>query len=162
MKNYGKLIEIIIRTYNEYSTLQTKQNYYGTDEPISLAQIQVIETILKNKDNYMTYISKELGITKGTLTKSINKLESKGIVERYKLPTNKKEIYIKVTEKGEKIYNQYLEFTYEALFRYLIEAFDRLDPNSLEIVHNMFLKADEFIDTVNKFNSPENKMTRPH
>lgn len=155
MKEYQDIIEIMIRTYNEYSTLYTKQNYYGTDEPISLAQVQVIETVLKNKGNYMTYLSKELGITKGTLTKSINKLEKKGIVERYKLPSNKKEIYIRVTEKGEKIYNQYLEFTYEALFRSMIDSFEKIDSNALEVVKNMFIKADEYFVKINALEKPE-------
>ena len=153
MREYQGFLEVMIRTYNKYSTLYTKQNFYGTDDSISLAQIQVVETVLKNKGNYMTFLSKSLGITKGTLSKSITKLEKKGIVERYKLPDNNKEIYIRVTEKGERIYKQYLKFTYDALFGSLLNSLEQLDETSLEVVKNMFITADTYLEKMHALES---------
>jgi|GEM_PF-844095 len=146
LEKHQELLEVIIRSYNEYAHLHGRQLSYGTDETFSLAQIQVIETVLRGKENNMKALATDLGITKGSLTKNIKKLESRGLVKRYKYPENKKEVYVEVTPRGEELYSQYADFIYEHLFHKVYSKFDELSDENLNKIKEAFMITNQFME----------------
>ena len=50
----------------------------------------------------VTALAEALGITRGGASKAVSKLQSMGLVERYQLPDNRKEIYYRLSEQGRK------------------------------------------------------------
>lgn len=68
------------------------------------SEVHYIECIGKNEDSNVTKLAESLYMTRGAISKMTKKLIEKGIIESYQKPENKKEIYFKLTEKGQKIY----------------------------------------------------------
>ena len=58
----------------------------------------------KSEDANVTKISKELVMTTGAITKMCKKLFNQGFVERYQNAENNKEVYYRLTEKGQYVY----------------------------------------------------------
>lgn len=146
LEKHQGILEIIIKSYNEYAHLHTRQLPYGTNETFSLAQIQVIEAIMRGGENNMKELANDLGITKGSLTKNIKKLEVRGLVKRFKQPENKKEVYVEVTTRGEELYSQYLNFIYKNLFEKIYDKFDETTPEEMMRLKETFLIANRFME----------------
>ncbi|WP_160692298.1 MarR family transcriptional regulator [Clostridium sp. C2-6-12] len=68
------------------------------------SEVHYIECIGRNIDSNVTKLADSLYMTRGAISKMTKKLINKGIIESYQKPDNKKEIYFKLTEKGQEIY----------------------------------------------------------
>lgn len=68
------------------------------------SEVHYIECIGRNVDPNVTKLAESLYMTRGAISKMTKKLIEKGIIESYQKPDNKKEIYFKLTEQGQKIY----------------------------------------------------------
>ncbi|OZB98935.1 MarR family transcriptional regulator [Paenibacillus sp. XY044] len=69
------------------------------------SEVHCIESIGKNSDPNVTKLAESLYMTRGAISKLTKKLVEKGLIESYRKPDNKKEIYFRLTEQGEVIYN---------------------------------------------------------
>lgn len=121
------------------------------------SEVHCIEYIEKNEDSNVTKLAESFYMTTGAITKLTKKLIQKGLIESYKKPDNKKEIYFKLTDEGKVIYkihedlhkefrerdkvildqlteeqfNSMLTFT-EKYSRHLDEEIKKLSPNKYE------------------------------
>ncbi len=68
------------------------------------SEVHYIECIGSNIDPNVTKLAESLYMTRGAISKMTKKLIKKGIIESYQKPDNKKEIYFKLTDQGQKIY----------------------------------------------------------
>ncbi|OOM05845.1 MarR family transcriptional regulator [Clostridium saccharobutylicum] len=73
------------------------------------SEVHYIECIGRNVDSNVTKLAESLYMTRGAISKIAKKLIEKGIIESYQKPDNKKEIYFRLTEQGQKIYNVHEE-----------------------------------------------------
>lgn len=112
MGEYRDIVEQLIKYCNVYAAVYKKEEFMGTDIPISYAQIQIIEYLLENEELHlnMKQLAAKLGITTSNFSKLVNKLESKGLLQKYHAANNRKEVIIQVTEYGKKVYADYLKF----------------------------------------------------
>ncbi len=143
MREYQDLSELIIRVMNKYSFLHNKQFSYGEGSTISFSEVQVLEEILGNKDSNMTTLAGNLGVTKAAVTKTMKKLENKGFINRYKMLSNKKEIFVSVTEVGEDTYREYQQYIYEKMFKNLFVIMDQYDKSYYDVLNNFFRSVDK-------------------
>lgn len=68
------------------------------------SEVHCIEYIEKNEDSNVTKLAESFYMTTGAITKLTKKLIQKGLIESYRKPDNKKEIYFKLTDEGKVIY----------------------------------------------------------
>ena len=68
------------------------------------SEVHYIECIGRNVDSNVTKLAESLYMTRGAISKMTKKLIEKGIIESYQKPDNKKEIYFRLTEQGQRIY----------------------------------------------------------
>ncbi|OQY39843.1 MAG: hypothetical protein B6229_02995 [Spirochaetaceae bacterium 4572_7] len=148
MGQYKEVSELIIKVMNEYTFIHKKQINYGDDESISFSEAQVIEEIIRHKDSNMTDLSKELGVTKAAITKTMKKLENKGFITRFKQEFNKKEIFVSITKKGHEIYKHYQEYMYTNLFGELFQMFSAVDPSHAEMIFQFFNSVDKSLSKI--------------
>ena len=73
------------------------------------SEVHYIEYIGKNVDSNVTKLAESFYMTRGAMSKMTKKLIKKGIIESYQRPDNKKEIYFRLTEQGQKIYKVHEE-----------------------------------------------------
>ncbi|MGG4212407.1 MarR family transcriptional regulator [Paenibacillus sp. FSL L8-0638] len=69
------------------------------------SEVHCIEYIERNVDSNVTKLAESLYMTTGAISKITKKLIKKGIIESYRKPDNKKEVYFRLTEEGKVIYN---------------------------------------------------------
>jgi DNA-binding MarR family transcriptional regulator len=78
----------------------------------------------------MTLLSECLGITKSAVSQVMNSLEQKSLIERTMADNDRRIIYVKLTENGEKV----LEKTREICWSRINEVIERLgDEDSFEL-----------------------------
>ena len=68
------------------------------------SEVHYIEYIGRNVDSNVTKLAESFYMTRGAISKMAKKLIKKGIMVSYQKPENKKEIYFRLTEKGQEIY----------------------------------------------------------
>ena len=71
---------------------------------LSETEFHLIALVAEAKDNNynikLTEISEKLNVTRSAITQVTNKLVEKQYIEKYTLPTNKKEVYLKIGQKA--------------------------------------------------------------
>jgi DNA-binding MarR family transcriptional regulator len=84
---------------------------------LSPAQMHTVEVIGHNQNMRMKELAERLGVTTGTLTVGVDKLEKIGLVERKPHEKDRRSWLIVLTEKGKLMYEQHhrfhQEFTHE-------------------------------------------------
>jgi DNA-binding MarR family transcriptional regulator len=68
------------------------------------SEVHCIEVIGKNANSNVTKLAESFYMTGGAISKLTKKLIQKGVIESYRKPDNKKEIYFRLTERGKVIY----------------------------------------------------------
>lgn len=68
------------------------------------SEIHCIQYIGRNPNSNVTKLANAFRMTTGGITKLTKKLLKKNLIETYKMPNNKKEIYFRLTSSGEDIY----------------------------------------------------------
>ncbi len=68
------------------------------------SDIHCIDAIGKLENPNVTKISKELNMTRGAISKITKKQIASGLISSYTLQDNKKEIYFKLTDKGDELF----------------------------------------------------------
>ena len=80
---------------------------------LSPAQINNVEVIGRNQKMRMKELAERLGVTNGTLTVGVDKLEKMGLVERRPHEKDRRSWLIVLTDKGKLIYEQHHRFHQE-------------------------------------------------
>lgn len=102
---------------------------------LMLSEFHVIDCIGKNQLPNATFISKELDMTKGAISKIAAKLIKKGFIKGNRLENNKKEIYYSLTSKG-KIVFQIHEELHEIKNRKFINMLNKYNKEELNTINN--------------------------
>ena len=137
-QDFIPLIRELLSTYHAFASFDADgHRLSGSD--LTVAQANVIFT-LGNTDG-MT--CKDIGdwthITKGTLTGVIDRLKSKGLVERWAVEGDGRKTIIALTRKGERIFNK--EFPRQV--GYLKERFDQLNSRDRDQAVRLLGKIQE-------------------
>lgn len=127
MGEYRDVIDGLIHYCNIYAAAYKaeKMEYKGVF--YSFAQIQVVEYILEAEDKTerMSAIASRLGVSRSNFTKIVNRLISKGLLEKSHLPGNRKNYSLSVTSLGRELYDQYskkiLLYHFSPMFKKLSE-----------------------------------------
>lgn len=77
---------------------------------VTIKEMHTIDIIGKNPLVTPTDIAKELMLTLGTVTTSLNKLEKKGYIERERSTSDRRVVYVHLTKKGRLLYRLHREF----------------------------------------------------
>lgn len=110
------------------------------------SEVHCIEFIGQNTDVNVTKLAEAFFMTLGAISKLTKKLMNKGIIESYKKPDNKKEIYFKLTLEGERVYKIHEELHNEFRERDK-NIYANISDNDLSIMINFAKKYSLHIDS---------------
>lgn len=99
--------------------LDKKTRYYGTDVPIFYSEIHVISAIAKHSGIHVGGLADLLGITKGSVSEIIKKLERKALIVKKIDDRNLSRLSLRLTEKGEKAHSNHMR--YHAVLNGIVE-----------------------------------------
>lgn len=92
--------EAFLRVVNKFHRLEKVPIDHGTGDLLYPAEINTIEVIGKTPGINVTRLAKRQGVTAGAVSQVLGKLERKGLITKYHEASNRKEVLIRLTEKG--------------------------------------------------------------
>ena len=107
MEDLRKLSNIIVEFYEKLSNWE---HAIVEGSGFSLSQMHAIEILGAHETLKMKELAEKLGITTGTLTVTIDKLEKKGVVVRKANPKDRRSYVIELTKAGKKIQHAHTEY----------------------------------------------------
>ena len=103
IEKYLLLVEKISNTTKTF-------NSFGTDVDIYRSEIHVIQLIGDRTGLHLSEISRLIGVTKGTVSQIVKRLEGKGLVEKQIDESNNTRQLISLTGKGETAYQAHVDY----------------------------------------------------
>ena len=103
MKEHQILLEEIA------SMLQRQELLTKLTENVCLEEYSYSEThcIGRTELPNVTKIAENMQMTRGAISKMTKKLLAKGLIDKYTLESNKKEVYFRLTESGMELYKEH-------------------------------------------------------
>ena len=90
-----------------YEKLSSWEMAVVKDAGHSLPQIHAVEILGANGDLRMKELAEKMGITTGTLTVQIDKMEQAGLVARKAHQQDRRSILVGLTEQGQAVYREH-------------------------------------------------------
>ncbi|MBF0840723.1 MULTISPECIES: MarR family winged helix-turn-helix transcriptional regulator [Mammaliicoccus] len=109
------------------------------------SEVHCIEAIKNIQDPNVKKISDEMFMTRGAISKLTKKLIKKNAVESYRKSENKKEIYFRLIEEGERVYQRHLKLHQVFLDRDK-PFFDNISDEEFKVLNNFFEKYSDYLD----------------
>jgi len=141
----------IVTRFNE---LERQCCKYGTDVDIHMAEIHTIMAINNHEGIHVGGLAECLGVTKGSVSELLRRLERKGLAYKAKDPLKMTRLNVFLTEKGKVAHNTHLSF-HSQLDNLVDEVMQPRTPEELT-------KFVEFLEQfLERLNATEAKGTPP-
>ena len=145
--NEKDIVDLLVhfeRVMGAAKAYQQKPVDYGTGDIIYHSEAVLIKAIKNNPDKNISELAEMLFITKGAISQTTNKLIKRGYIRKFKFEDNKKEIYLKLTDKGKTAYTNIMA-SYKEPIQKLIKFFES-NENSLELTHKFLDELEHIAD----------------
>lgn len=96
------LNELLVVVFNQILSIEA-EHIRNKGVTLSMTEVHVLEAIRNVETPIMSHVAKQLRITVGTLTTSINILVKKGYVTREKITEDKRKVLLKLSKKAEPV-----------------------------------------------------------
>lgn len=110
MNAHETINDILVHLFNEIWELEEDAIITDEYKDISNNDMHIIEAIGLGDDSTMSVVARKLGITAGSLTTSVNSLVNKKYIVRERSETDRRVVYIRLTEKGRRAYRHHEDF----------------------------------------------------
>ena len=110
MGTYETLNEVLVSLFRDVNDIEQKAIITSEFSDITNNDMHVIDAIGIDRPKNMSSIARELSVTVGTLTISVNSLVKKGYVDRQRSSEDRRVVYISLSEKGVKAYYHHKKF----------------------------------------------------
>ncbi|HEL0716148.1 TPA: MarR family transcriptional regulator [Streptococcus equi subsp. zooepidemicus] len=97
---YNKINQYLVDIFNRILVIEEISLKTSQFNDVSLKEMHTIEIIGKYQQVTPSDIARELMVTLGTVTTSLNKLELKGYIERTRSSVDRRVVYLSLTKKG--------------------------------------------------------------
>ena len=126
MGRYRDFVSAVVKHSNQYNRVANVDSVSFEDKTFSSIEWQILEYVYEHPDDTgnMSVISEALGLAASSFSKSTAKLVRLGLVEKYMVDGNRKNIILRVSEEGRHCYDYIVENQMKALF---LDAFAQLD-----------------------------------
>lgn len=131
-----KLIDQFLNILHLYSVINRKPKDYGTGDLLFFTEIHTISMVGKNREINMTKLADLMGVTRGAISQTIRKLVSKDLIVKSNT-TNKKEINLRLSDKGMIVYKGQKSFQNE-IFTFAGSLYEKANDDDIELVSRLF------------------------
>ena len=98
--DYQRINEYLTSIFNNVLVIEEVSLRGSRFKDISIKEMHTIDVIGKVPDVTPSQVSKELMVTLGTVTTSLNNLERKGYIERIRSEQDRRVVHLHLTKKG--------------------------------------------------------------
>ncbi len=107
LDDFERLVEILNQITAKMGAMHEPAFDFGTGVPLYRSEIHTIKCIGDNPGINMSELAEVMGVTKGAVSQTINKLVNKGLVVKTSADDNAREILPQLTELGLKGYQEH-------------------------------------------------------
>ena len=132
---------ILVKLFNDILDYEESVLRASEFKDLTNNDIHVIRAIGMNEKKNMSMIAKELAVTIGTLTISINSLVRKGYVIKERSEKDKRVVFVNLSLKGEAAFSRNEEL-YDQMVNSMLED---LEDNEMDILMKSLLKVNRCI-----------------
>ena len=132
---------ILVKLFNDILDYEESVLRASEFKDLTNNDIHVIRAIGMNEKKNMSMIAKELAVTIGTLTISINGLVRKGYVIKERSQKDKRVVFVNLSSKGEAAFSRNEEL-YDQMVNSMLED---LEDNEMDILMKSLLKVNRCI-----------------
>ena len=132
---------ILVKLFNDILDYEESVLRASEFKDLTNNDIHVIRAIGMNEKKNMSMIAKELAVTIGTLTISINSLVRKGYVIKERSEKDKRVVFVNLSSKGEAAFSRNEEL-YDQMVNSMLEE---LEDNEMDILMKSLLKVNRCI-----------------
>lgn len=104
MHDLERLSDLIIEFYEKLSSWEQA---VVRDTAITLPQMHTLEILGQQSPLRMKELAAKMGVTTGTLTVGVDRLEKQGLVARIPNETDRRSILVTLTEAGRELYHEH-------------------------------------------------------
>lgn len=108
--DYNQINSYLVDIFNRVTIIEENYLKTGKFSDATLKEMHTIDIIGKREQVTPTEIARELLLTLGTVTTSLNKLESKGYLVRQRSEHDRRVVYVRLTDRGQELYNLHNDF----------------------------------------------------
>lgn len=110
MNTFDIVNDVLVNLFNEILALEERGIITGEFKDMTVNDMHIIDKIGPEEGKNMSAIAKELGITVGSLTTSMNALVKKEYVIRERSEEDRRIVTIRLTERGVRAYRLHRAF----------------------------------------------------
>lgn len=140
MEERKVLNHLFVNVFNKILRIEERVIREQSDLDLTVSEMHTIDAIGVGESMKMTDVADKLNITVGTLTTSINRLLSKGYVERNRGEEDRRVVRVHLTEKGKEAYALHEAYHEEMISQILSE----LNEEEARILTGTLIKISEF------------------
>lgn len=93
----------------------------------------------------VTKVADHMGMTRGAISKMTKKLLAKGLIEKYTLETNKKEIYFRLTEQGKLLFEEH-DKRHKRWEKRDMEFLSRYSKDEVQTVYKFMQEFNDYLE----------------
>lgn len=134
------LNEVLVKLFRDINTLEERAIRTEEYQDVTANDMHVMEAIGPEGAKNMTRVARELEVTTGTLTISVNSLVKKGYVDRTRSEEDRRVVLVSLSGKGKKAYLHHQKFHQE-----MIEAvLQELSGEEQRVLEQALVKLTDF------------------
>lgn len=137
------LNEVLVKLFRDINTLEERAIRTEEYQDVTTNDMHVMEAIGPEGAKNMTRVAKELEVTTGTLTISVNNLVKKGYVDRSRSEEDRRVVLISLSGKGKKAYLHHRRFHEQMIDAVLKE----LSEEEQRVLEQALVKLTRFFRT---------------
>ncbi len=146
MGNHKSINKILVSLFNNVLKIEEDCICNGEYDDLSISEMHVIDSIGLNRERTMTDTAKDLHITSGTLTTTINNLVKKGYVFRTRSEDDRRIVYISLSPRGVQAYKYHESFHDD----FVTSAIAHLDEEKQLLLIDVLSDIDEYFKSRRK------------
>ena len=118
------LNQVLVKLFRDINTLEERAIRTEEYKDVTANDMHVMEAIGPEGAKNMTSVARELEVTTGTLTISVNSLVKKGYVDRSRSEEDRRVVLVSLSGKGKKAYLHHQRFHQEMIAAVLQDLSD--------------------------------------
>lgn len=129
--NYQLVNDYLTSIFNNVLVIEESSLRGSQFKDVSIKEMHTIDVIGTMPNATPSDISKELLVTLGTVTTSLNNLERKGYIERRRSSIDRRVVHLSLTKKGRLLYRLHKRF-HNRMVMQLVEGMSSEEKNAMQ------------------------------
>ena len=129
--NYPLVNDYLTSIFNNVLVIEESSLRGSQFKDVSIKEMHTIDVIGTMPNATPSDISKELLVTLGTVTTSLNNLERKGYIERRRSSIDRRVVHLSLTKKGRLLYRLHKRF-HNRMVMQVVEGMSSEEKNAMQ------------------------------